>query len=143
MQRSLLCLALVAVTAMCGHSRPDDIDKAEEKVTKAREAYTTALGVIRDDVLKLIDDKDAAERKRANPDLAKLKSLKAEKESLEKDGDMPKWLDAKTKDRIVKARDPLMKALSETKAAYIRAKDDDKAAAIEKQIEQVIERCCG
>lgn len=137
MRRSLLCAVVIALASTVSALRADDVDKAEEKLAKAREAYSTALGGIRDDVLKLIDDKDTAERKRANPDLAKLKAIKAERDALEKDGEMPKWIDAKTKDRIAKARDPLVKALSEAKAAYVRAKDDEKAAAIDKEIEQV------
>jgi Lectin C-type domain len=134
--RCSLAMVLVALAMSIGASRADDIEKAEEKLTKARDAYSAAMAGIRKDVVKLIDDKDAAERKRANPDLGNLKALKAEKDALEQTGEVPKWIDAKIKDRIAKAHISLVAALTEAKAAYVRAKDDDKAAAFEKEIEQ-------
>jgi hypothetical protein len=137
MRSSLEGFVAVALALASGAMRADDVDKAEEKLGKARETFATAMSGIRDDVLKLLDGKDTAERKRANPDLAKLKTIKAEKEALEKEGEMPKWIDAKTKDRITKARKPLLDALTEAKATYVRAKDDDKAAAVDKEIEQI------
>lgn len=137
MRSSLLCMVVVVVASATHAAWADDVTKAEGKLAKAREAHAASLAGIRDDVLKQIDGKDAAERKRTNPDLATLKSLKAEREALEKNGEMPKWIDIKTKDRISTARKPLLDALVETKAAYVRAKEDDKAAVVGKEIDLI------
>lgn len=136
MRYSLVVLAALAMPIAVARA-DDDINKAEEKLNMAREAYSAALAGIRDDVAKLINDKDATERKRSNPDLSRLKAFKAEKDALEQTGEMPKWIDAKIKDRIAKARAALVAALTATKAAYVRAKDDEKAAAIDVEIEQI------
>lgn len=135
MVRSLTFLAAVALAAIAAQA--DDVDKAEQKLVKAREAYSSAMTEIRDDVLKQIDAKDAAERKKTNPDLTKLKAIKAERDALQLEGELPKWVDVKIKDRITTARGPLVAALTEAKAAYVRAKDDEKAATIDKELEQV------
>jgi Skp family chaperone for outer membrane proteins len=142
MTRLLVVLLAMSVASVHVFGADDKVkaptvDKVEENLTKARDTYSTTLGEIRKDVAKLIDSKDKAERDRSNPDLAKLDALKAEKAALEKDGEMPKWLDVKTKDRITKARRPLLDALTKAKADYVQAKDDDKAALIQKEIEQI------
>jgi hypothetical protein len=113
-------------------------NKAEEKLAIAREAHATAISSIRDDVLQLIESKDAAERKRANPDLAKLKAIKAEQEALEQRGELPKWIDFKTKERIVKANAPLLAALTAVKRSYILARDDEKAMAVDAELAELL-----
>jgi hypothetical protein len=137
MRIALAGFVAAALALASGATRADDVAKAEEKLGKARETFATTMSGIRDDVLKLIEDRDTAERKRPNPDLAKLKTLKAEKEALAKDGEMPKWVDAKITDRITKARKPLLDVLIETKKAYVGVRDDDKAAGVDKEIEQI------
>src|SRR5215211_1585454 len=97
MLRSLAGQAILALILAAGATRADDVDKAEEKLTKARENYKAAMDGIRGDVLKQLEAKDAAERKKANADLAKLKAFAAEKEALEKNGEIPKWIDTNTK----------------------------------------------
>ncbi|MBX9580006.1 MAG: hypothetical protein K2X87_06820 [Gemmataceae bacterium] len=134
MPRFLVALVAASVLPAAGPAQPDDAAKAEAKLAKAREDHSAALADIRGGILKQIEDRDAAERRKANPDLDKLKGLKADRVALEEKGELPKWTDTRVKDRIAKANAPLVVALVDVKAAYTRAKDDDKAAAIEKEL---------
>ncbi|WP_020473834.1 RICIN domain-containing protein [Zavarzinella formosa] len=127
-----ICLAIVAHPV-----RADEVSMAQEKVAKAREEYKSAVAAIRKDLSLLIDAKEATERKRPKPDLAKIKAIKEEKDTLEDGGAVPAWIDMRMKDRIAKAKTPLVTALTALVKAHILAKEDDKAALVEKELQRL------
>ena len=110
----LLALGLGVLPAV----RADDIDEAEEKLAKAREAHAEEMSKVREAVAKLIDDKVAAEEKRSNPDLNRIEALQAERDAVE-DGDLSKSksIDAKLKKRVADANRKLAASLLEAKRA--------------------------
>jgi hypothetical protein len=131
MMRSLFVTAFFGILSCC----LAQVEKAEESLTKAREVFESTMSDIRKDVLKQIVVKDEAERNRPNADTRnKLKAIKAEQEALTDKGEVPKWIDAKTKDRITKARAPVERALETLWKAYLVIKEDDKAAAVEEEL---------
>jgi hypothetical protein len=121
-----------------GVTHADDVKTAEDKLAKAREEYSKAMADIRKDIATQLKEKDAAESKLgAKASTDKLKAIAAEQKALEEDGVLPKELNFNTKKRITDAGKPLLAALGDAKAAYVNAKDLDKAAAIDKEIEEV------
>lgn len=135
MYRSLAGVLAIAFVMVC---RADEIEKAEAKVAKAREEHAAALSKIRDDVKKMIEAKEKKEADRkGKADLAVLATLQAEKDALETKGELPKWVDLKVKERITKAGEPLVNALSDLKGVHVQLKDLKKAAEVEKQIEEL------
>jgi hypothetical protein len=137
MIRSLVAIALAGLLPVCGRGDAPKVVKAEAVVAKARDDYAAALTAIRADVANVIKAKADAEVKKANPDLSKLRALEAEKEAMQKSGELPKWAEADTKisDRLAKARVPLAAALLALKKAHVEAKNLDKAEEVNKELE--------
>lgn len=132
---STLLLPLVLFTLSMAYAA----DKAEvgERVEKAREAYKSEMELIREDVAKELDTKEAAERKRANPDLVKIKAIKGDREALSSDGTIPETISTKIKTRITKNRTKLVNVLTAAKNEYLKAKQDDEAEALGMELESL------
>lgn len=130
--------SLLVLAHLMAHA--DEIQKTDQQLAKAREKYDSVMILLRDDVLKQIENADATERKKGNPDLMKLEQLEADQRRLKQSWDFPGWLDAKTTARILKTREPMVSALVKAKAAYTRAKDEAKAAQMEDDLWKLLSR---
>lgn len=124
----LLSCALVP----CGLA--SETDEIDAKVQAARKAYEAESAAILADVAKELDAREAAERKRAKPDLERIKGIKAEREELDQWGKIPPTVSSKFKSRIKKNSTTFIGVLTAAKSDYIKAKLDSEAEALESEL---------
>lgn len=129
-----LLMTLVLLTLSMAYAA--DKDEVDERVEKAREAYQSEMELIREEVAKELDTKEAAERKRTNPDLEKIKTIKSDREELTADEKIPDSISTKIKSRINKNRTKFINVLTAAKNEFVRAKLDDEAEAIAQELEK-------
>ena len=117
-------------------SHADDIEDIEANLVQSREVHEDALKEVREDVSTQIDAAVAAEKKRDNPNIERIESLLADRKALE-EGSFPRWIDSKHKKKIIDANRKLVASLIETKAAYVRAEEFEKAKAIDEEVREI------
>ncbi len=127
---ALVCCVPVVAAA-------DNLDDIDKRVHDGRAAYIAESNAIVAEIHKEIDAKEEMERDRANPNLDRIKSLKADRERLDEDGKYPTWVAAKFKARQLKNSGTLMSVLNEARRDYVRAKGDDKAESLTAEIERL------
>jgi hypothetical protein len=126
------------LSVVCGTpvARADDRNGVDAKLAKARLAYSEATTSLREKAAAELDAREEAERRRSDPNLGRLKAIATERAALKR-GTIPAWIDGKEKAQWDKARRSLVAALIEVKAASVQAREDEKAAAIEKEIQEL------
>ncbi|MDB5341072.1 MAG: pknB 22 [Planctomycetaceae bacterium] len=129
-----LLVIMACLTLSIAHA--DDRDVIAERLYQAHEAYHAEIELIRAETVKELETKEAAERKRTNPDLERIKSLKNEREQLETNGKIPGSSSAKIKGRINKSRATFVSLLTVAKNAYIRDKRDADAEAVSIELQK-------
>lgn len=127
----LFALGVVAILGPA--SRAADNDPIKEKLDKAKAAYDDTLDKLRDGLLKELDEKEEAARKKG--DKKAVDVVKAEREAFDSRGDLPKVVPTANFLRDCKqARTALELAYSAAIKDYVKAKMDDEAGAAEKDL---------
>jgi formylglycine-generating enzyme required for sulfatase activity len=137
MSRVRILMLLVVLFWALPAGRADDVAQIDQRVQQAREAYDTENDAIRAEITKQIEAREAAERKRANPDLDRIKAIKTELTELNQSDTIPGWVSAKIKSRIKKNTTTFVNALTAAKGDYLRAKDDEQAEAMSAELEAI------
>lgn len=136
-QLRITSLLLVLLATSCHTSWAQDNVGTGSQIQQAREKFETENKAILSEIAKDIDTKEEAERKRAKPDLERIKHLKADREQLDQLGEIPDWTSSKLKSRMKKNVQTLMTALSAAKSESLRNKDDKAAEELDREIEQL------
>ncbi|MES2790990.1 MAG: SUMF1/EgtB/PvdO family nonheme iron enzyme [Planctomycetota bacterium] len=131
-----LPLMMTLVLATLSIASAADNDKVAERVQQAREAYQAEAVLVREEVAKELDSKETAERKRANPDLERIKTIKSDREELSAAEKIPDSISAKIKTRINKNRTKFINELTAARNEYVRSKQDSEAEAIALELEK-------
>jgi CubicO group peptidase (beta-lactamase class C family) len=137
MNRSILATGLcVFGILICGISAGAPDDPVAIKLNDAKNAHAKALVQFRDEVADWFDKEDAAARKRESGVTEAVKRVVAEKKAFEEKGVLPMRAPLALKgNRVKKASDVMVKAYKAASDDYLRLKKDDKAAAVEQELE--------
>jgi len=111
----------------------DDKDPVKEKLFAAKVAYDKEMAAYRAAVGEWLDKREEAARKAGDKKL--VDQVKAERKAFDEDGELPKGAPAALKLRPAAARKALEGGYAEAVKAYTKAKKDDEAAAVEKELE--------
>lgn len=130
MIRPILLFAGLTAAAV-GAARSEDADPVKEKLFKAKIAYDKEMSEFRKQAEEWFDKREAAARKAGDRKL--VDQIKTERDGFDEDGDLPKSAPVAMKQKHEKAVKSLEAAYAEAVKAYIRAKKDDEAAAVEKE----------
>jgi hypothetical protein len=107
-------------------------DPIHEKLSRAKTAYTVEVGKVRDAVLAYFDRREEAARK--DGDRIVLDQVKAERQAFTDKGKLPNTIPATIERKLSFARSTLESAYTAAIREYTRAKKDDQAAALEKEL---------
>jgi hypothetical protein len=127
----LFAFGVVVLLGSTGWARQDDPVKG--KLDKAKTAYDEQVDKLRDGLLKTLQDKEEAARKKGDKKL--VDQIKGEREAFESSGELPKSVPTANYLRDYKqARSTLELAYTTAVKEYTKAKKDDEAAAVEKDL---------
>jgi hypothetical protein len=124
----LACLIGAAVAA----SGDDDKDPIREKLFAAKVAYDKEMSQIRGLMGDWLDKREESARKAGDRKL--VDQVKSDRRAFDEDGDIPKNAPTGLAPRQDKAKKTLEAAYSEAVKAYTKAKQDDRAAVVEKEL---------
>jgi hypothetical protein len=128
----LFALGVVALLGPATRAAEDDLVKA--KLDKAKAVYDAQLDKLCGNLVKSLQDKEEAARKAGNKKL--VDQVKTEREAFETRGDLPKSISTANFTRDCKqARATLELAYTTAIKEYTKAKMDDEAAVVEKDLE--------
>lgn len=131
MVRTLLTVVCVFAAAVASARAADDPTK--DKLDKAKTAYDEQTEKSRAALIKRLQDREEAARKEGNKKL--VDQVKAEREAFESRGELPKTVPTTGYVRESKqARIALEAAYAAAIKEYTKAKKDDEAAVVEKEL---------
>jgi hypothetical protein len=129
--RFLLALFTGVLAAGLCPARADDADMVKEKLFQAKKDFDAEVQKFKKAVADSIDKREEDARKAGNKKL--VDQIKTERESFEKNGDLPQTLSTAIRDIAIVARTKLDKAYASATKEYLRLKLDDAAEATEKE----------
>jgi hypothetical protein len=135
----LLWCILLGQPCLLPLSHAEEAKGIEADLAAARGAYKKEASAILAEALKAIDAKDNAERMRASPSTKRLAMIGEERQELVDDGILPYWVNASLKQRLTKARTTLATALKDASIALLKVKEDEKAARISDELQELKE----
>lgn len=113
-------------------SRGDDGDSIKTKLDKARSAYESEKEAIRKSILELFDKRETEAREKGDKKLVDL--IKAERQVFEERPEIPKWVPLAIQRRAILARETMITAYQTAVKEFLKAKKDDEAALVEKEL---------
>jgi|GEM_PF-6937602 len=116
------------VTAMCVVVG-EDKDPIKEKLFAAKVAYDKEMRQIRKQATEWLDKREETFRNAG--DKKGLDQVREERKAFEEFGELPKYMPTAVQQKQTQAKKKLEAAYAEAVKAYIRAKKDDEAAAVE------------
>jgi hypothetical protein len=128
-RRVLFALAFVILLNMLAIAGRDD---PQEKVVKAKAAYTSETEKLRSVVLAGFDKKE--EKARSKGDKKLVDEIKLQRAALEEFEEWPTDMPAELRTRLTKARTQVETAYALAIKECTKAKKDDEAAALEKEL---------
>jgi hypothetical protein len=128
--RVLLSLAFIFVSSLLLLARDDDPTK--EKIFKAKTAYTAEIAKLRSEVIASFDKKE--EKARSKGDKKVVDEIKDQRAAFDEAEEWPTDMTADLRMRLTKARTQLETTYQSALKEYIKAKKDEEAAAMEKEI---------
>src|SRR6266545_1101983 len=126
--RTIMALLLGVACA----AADDEKDPVKEKLFAAKVAYDKEMAAFRKAAGEWFDKREEAARKDGNKKL--VDQIKEDRKAFDEDGFLPKAAPAAVQQRPVAARKALESAYSQAVRDYIKAKKDDEAAAVEKEV---------
>lgn len=130
----LLLTLLLCTTAQAGE---DPVETIKKKITKAENTYTTELAKAQADVIKWLDGRDAAARKKGDKNT--VNTVKQQREKLDTEGTIPKPIPINISRKIDTARDMLDASYSSLMKEALMANLDDLADELEDKRVQLAE----
>ena len=128
MIKTLLIATVLLATVVFGD---DPIDSIQKKITKGEETHRLELARAQAEVIKWLDQRDTAARKKG--DKATVNLVKLQREKLETEGTIPKPLPVNISRKVDTARDLLDASYASLMKDALVAKLDDLADAIEEK----------
>ena len=132
MIRSVTAAIGVAGALVCGSFGADDKDPVKEKLFAAKVAYDKEMAQFRATAGDWFDKREEAARKAGDKKL--LDQAKEDRKGFDELGVLPKAAPAAVQQKHDRARKALETAYGEAIKAYVKAKKDDEAAAVEKEL---------
>jgi hypothetical protein len=120
---------LVSVALSLAFAGDDPVDSIKKKITKAEETHRLELARAQADVIKWLDGREAAARKKG--DKATVNIVKQQREKLETEGTIPKPIPVNTSRKVDTARDLLDASYASLMKEALVANLDDLADEIE------------
>jgi hypothetical protein len=127
-----LCVALLSAAVLTPALRSAD-DSIGAKLERARAAYRREIAKNFADVAASFDRREETARKYGNKKL--LDEIKAERQAFDLQGKLPPSVSAALKTRIAGTCSTMHAAYQTAIREYIRAKQDEAAAAVEKELQ--------
>jgi hypothetical protein len=119
---------------MCaGTAWADEKDPVRDKLFAAKVAYDKEMAACRAAVGEWLDKREEAARKAG--DKKAVDAVKADRKAFDEAGELPKGAPANIQQKPAQARKALEGAYAEAVKAYTKAKKDDQAAAVEKELD--------
>jgi hypothetical protein len=129
-----LLLAISPLLAWTYFARAADVDPIRDRLEKAKATYESRLEILRKDVLADLDKSE--NQARQIPDKKRIDEIKAQSAAFQSTGQLPTPLNPQLQSRIRGTRSALEKEYVAARDAYLKAKQDDKADAMEKELQQ-------
>jgi hypothetical protein len=129
MIRSVVAILVLASPTL---AFADDKDPVKEKLFAAKVAYDKEMAAFRKAAGEWFDKREEAARKAGDKKL--VDQIKVERKAFDEGGELPKAAPAAIRQKPAAARKVLEAAYADAVKAYIKAKKDDEAAAIEKEL---------
>src|SRR5438045_1636132 len=111
-----------------------DVDHVRERLDKAKAAFEAKQEALRKDVLEDLDKSE--NNARQVPDKKRIDEIKAQRKVFESTGQLPTILNPQLLARIRGARSALEKEYLAARDVYLKTKQDDKAEAVEKELQE-------
>jgi len=128
-------IAQCSVFLCCLHALyAADIDNVRERLDKAKAAFEAKQEVFRKDVLEDLDKSETSARQ--IPDKNRLDQIKAHRNVFQSTGQLPAFLNPQLLARIRGARSALEKEYLAARDVYLRTRQDDKAEAVDKELQE-------
>lgn len=138
MRRAACCMAmLLAFSSPFSSVFAGEIEEIAERVQVARKAFETEVAAIFGDLLKEIDANEVTEQARTKPDPERIKSIKAERQVLEKQKEIPSTASLKIRIRSRKNITIYTTILSQAHADYLKANQNKHAEEIAAELESL------
>src|SRR6185503_3006360 len=129
-----LLLAISPLLACTHFAHAADVDPIRERLEKAKATYESRLEALRKDVLAVLDKSE--NQARQVPDKKRIDEIKAQRTAFQSTGQLPSPMSPQLQARIRGARSALEKEYLAVRDAYLKAKQDDRADAVEKELQQ-------
>jgi len=129
MRHSIVIALLLGATGAAGAAEAEDKDPIKEKLFAAKVAYDKEMRQFRKQVEEWFNKREETARQAG--DKKTLDQLKEDRSVFEDSGELPKSAPTLLKQKHDRARKALDTAYAEAVKAYIKAKKDDQAAAVE------------
>jgi len=134
--RIVVPAGMLAVFFAISASRAQDADAVKDRLERAKREYDAELEKFRRTVTEMLDAREDAARKAGNKKA--VDAVKAVRDSFAKDGQAPADSPRGALMQIMAAREKLGKAYSAAIGEFVRLKDDEAAAAVEKEQDKAI-----
>ena len=132
MTRSIVMMACLVGAACAAAVDEKDKDPVKEKLFAAKVAYDKEMAQFRAQAGDWFDRREEAARKAGDKKL--LDQVKEDRKGFDEFGALPKAAPAAIQQKHDRARKALESAYGEAIKAYVKAKKDDEAAAVEKEL---------
>jgi hypothetical protein len=126
----VMLVGLVGACAVVGDDK--DKDPVREKLFAAKVAYDKEITQYRTQAGNWFDKREDAARKDGNKKL--VDQIKAERKAFDEEGELPKSVPATIKQKQAAAKKALEASYEQAVKEYVKAKKDDEAAAVEKEL---------
>jgi hypothetical protein len=123
--------AAIAVVLTLGTAHGEDIYAVKDRLAKVKQEYDTAVEKYRSTVTELLEKREEAARKGGN--IKALEAVKASRDYYEKEKLAPSDFPKAIVDQVGGARAKLNKAYNDAVRDLIRIKEDEMAAAVDKE----------
>jgi hypothetical protein len=133
MTRILIAIVIAALVGACAApASGGDKDPVREKLFAAKVAYDKEMAAFRKAAGEWLDRREDAARKAGDKKL--VDQIKEERKAFDEGGELPKAAPTAIRQKPTAARKVLEAAYADAVKAYVKAKKDDEAAAVEKEL---------
>jgi hypothetical protein len=129
-----LFLAISPLLACTYFAQAADVDSIRDRLEKAKATYESRLETLRKDILADLDKSE--NQARQIPDKKRIDEIKAQRTAFQSTGQLPSPLNPQLQARIRGTRSALEKEYVAARDAYLKARQDDRADAVEKELQQ-------
>jgi|GEM_PF-1129114 len=132
MRKTIVIALLVGVACVAAG---EDKDPVKEKLFVAKVAYDKEMRQVRKQIDEWFDKREESARKTG--DKKAIDQLKEDRKAYEENGELPKSIPMLIQQKQTQAKKKLEAAYGEAMKAYLKAKKDDLAGALEKEWDEI------